>query len=228
MIQENQAETIKAIIVHPCEIIRHCITALLEKHGYEVTLIVDSCEALARQLVNQTAEVILIHYSQCTSRGLITQFIDKTGAGIALLASSDSYHHDTYKDMMERVAEGATGFLDMDEPVNTFLSELQDIASGDVVISKKFVKNLSKKTGKVDENLEEALSKREMEILELVAEGDTNKEIGEELFLSEHTVKVHLTNILSKLNLKNRQQAVAYIIRKRMMMESVREEGSPA
>jgi len=224
MNQENQAEKIKAIIVHPCEIIRHCMAALLEKHGYEIILVADSCESLAKQLATQQVNVILIHYSQCSSHGLISRFIEKTGAGVALLASSDSYHHDTYKDMMERVAEGATGFLDLDEPVNTFISELEDIASGDVVISKKFVTNLSRKAERVDENLEETLSKREMEILDLVAEGDTNKEIGQELFLSEHTVKVHLANILTKLNLKNRQQAVAYIIRKRMMVENIREE----
>ncbi|XIG14491.1 helix-turn-helix transcriptional regulator [Dehalogenimonas etheniformans] len=50
------------------------------------------------------------------------------------------------------------------------------------------------------------LSKRELEIAELVSQGATNKELASKLFISEHTVKVHVKNILQKLELKNRQQ----------------------
>ena len=121
--------------------------------------------------------------------------------------------------MMEQIAGGITGFLDMDEPLNAFLSEIEDIAFGDIVISRHFVKNLSQHTPGIKEKLDELLSNRETEILDLVGEGKTNKEIGEELFISEHTVKAHLGNILTKLKLKNRQQAAAYILRKRMMAE---------
>ena len=107
----------------------------------------------------------------------------------------------------------------MDEPFNAFLSELEDIVFGDIVVSRNFVKNLSQHTPGIKEKLDELLSDRETEILDLVGEGKTNREIGEELFISEHTVKVHLGNILTKLKLKNRQQAAAYILRKRMMAE---------
>ncbi|MGB0523631.1 MAG: response regulator transcription factor [Flammeovirgaceae bacterium] len=52
------------------------------------------------------------------------------------------------------------------------------------------------------------ISKREMEVLELIAEGLSNKEIGERLFLSESTIKTHVSNLLSKLNVKRRTQAI--------------------
>jgi DNA-binding NarL/FixJ family response regulator len=52
--------------------------------------------------------------------------------------------------------------------------------------------------------------------LDLVVKGCTNREIGQDLFISEHTVKAHLSSIMTKLNIKNRQQAVAYIMQKRM------------
>jgi DNA-binding NarL/FixJ family response regulator len=58
------------------------------------------------------------------------------------------------------------------------------------------------------EPLIEPLSNRELEILRLVAEGDSNKEIGEKLFITEGTVKNHMSNILSKLSVKDRMQAV--------------------
>jgi len=56
------------------------------------------------------------------------------------------------------------------------------------------------------------LSKRELEVLEMVAKGATNKEIANHLFISEHTVKVHLRNIMAKLHIHNRQQAIAMAI----------------
>jgi len=158
----------------------------------------------------------LIHYSQLMPSECVGKITNATGASVALLASSDSFHQDDYQDIMERISEGITGFLDMDEPIKLFLSELEDIASGDIVISKNFARKLADKTHTDEGAIEKILSERELQILDLVANGNTNKEIGQELFISEHTVKSYLSHILSKLDLKNRQQAVAYIMKMRL------------
>ncbi|QGZ45122.1 response regulator [Bacillus velezensis] len=63
----------------------------------------------------------------------------------------------------------------------------------------------------------ETLTKRELEILCLVAEGKTNKEIGEELFITIKTVKTHITNILSKLDVSDRTQAAVYAHRNHLV-----------
>ncbi|MBT2574754.1 response regulator transcription factor [Bacillus sp. ISL-51] len=63
----------------------------------------------------------------------------------------------------------------------------------------------------------ETLTKRELEILCLVAEGKTNKEIGEELFITIKTVKTHITNILSKLDVSDRTQAAVYAHRNNLV-----------
>ena len=60
---------------------------------------------------------------------------------------------------------------------------------------------------------EEPLSEREVEVLRLVARGSSNQEIGDELFISERTVRTHVGNILSKLHLANRTQAALYALR---------------
>ena len=57
------------------------------------------------------------------------------------------------------------------------------------------------------------MSRRELEILEHVARGATNQEIGDALSITENTVKVHMRNILGKLQLRNRQQAAAYALK---------------
>lgn len=60
----------------------------------------------------------------------------------------------------------------------------------------------------------EELSRRELEVLRCLAKGQSNREIGEALFISEKTVKTHISNILSKLNLADRTQAAVYAIRR--------------
>ncbi len=220
MKQDNSSKKPSIILIHPTEVVKQGIRLILEKNGYEVTLSLDATESVLKQLNDLNdlqVDAVLIHYSQFKSGGLIEQIVDRTGAKAVLLASSDAYHHDSYQHMLEQITEGITGFLDLDQPLQKFLSELEAIASGDIVISDNFVSNLRECITDSEEKLDESLSEREMEVLNLVGTGSTNKEIGEELFISEHTVKVHLRSVLTKLNLRNRQQAVAYIIRKSLI-----------
>jgi LuxR family transcriptional regulator, maltose regulon positive regulatory protein len=72
--------------------------------------------------------------------------------------------------------------------------------------NKEFVKKLSEVVGIKDEN--EILSPREIEVLNTLIDGLSNKEIGEKLFISVSTVKTHIINIYSKLGVKNRVEAV--------------------
>ena len=203
-------------LIHPCEIVRISLGQILEQAGYQVTSAICSCESFLEQFDNIRADMVLVHNSQCESNDVVQKIIDRTGARIALLASSDAYHKDAYNSMLEKIAWGVTGFLDMDEPLEKFLSELDDILEGDVVVSKNFIKHLRQDGIEVQEP-GSMLSTREIEILNLVGKGNTNKEVGEELFISENTVKAHMKNILSKLNLKNRQQLIAYVIRKNLI-----------
>ena len=69
------------------------------------------------------------------------------------------------------------------------------------------------KTG-VPQEADADLSPREVEVLQLVAQGATNKEIADSLFISENTAKTHLRNIMEKLHLANRSQAAAYAVEK--------------
>ena len=204
-------------LVHPCEVIKQSICLLLEKEGFKVVEPYITLESMLKTANDLQIDILLVRYTQYKTGGLVKQIIDRTGAKVILLASSDSYHNDSYEHMLEQITEGVTGFLDMDQSVEKFLSELRSIASGNIVISDNFVSNIKGCISASKEQLDEALSERENEVLNLVGTGNTNKEIGEELFISENTVKVHLRSILTKLNLRNRQQAVAYTVRKALL-----------
>jgi len=214
--QHSRLQKLTIAIIHPCEIIRHGIGAFLQQNGVSEVILFDSCESFLNQKKPVKLDLVLIHYSQCKNHENFKETVERNGFHVALLASSDSFHGDSVQDVMNRMLDGFNGFLDLDEPVYTFLSEVISAAEGGIVISRKFASNITHKAEPPDEDLNMILSQRELEILDYVAKGNTNTEIGHELHISPHTVKGHLTNILTKLNLRNRQQAVAYIMKKRL------------
>jgi DNA-binding NarL/FixJ family response regulator len=112
----------------------------------------------------------------------------------------------------QALAEGAAGYILKDSsPADLDQAIRIAIAGGGNVLSTGVMKNLvdemETSPGKSPEILAQSLSKREIEILELLVEGNSNRDIANELFLSEKTVKAHLAAIFRKLDVANRTQA---------------------
>jgi two-component system nitrate/nitrite response regulator NarL len=123
---------------------------------------------------------------------------------------------DKEADLMAAIKAGAKGYILKDAELDELISSIHHIASGGVIVSPSMASKLLgefKKVDAVKDNADSSLTKRESEVLNLVAKGTRNKEIATELVISEHTVKAHLHNIMSKLRVVNRSQMVAYAIR---------------
>ncbi len=136
---------------------------------------------------------------------------------VMLSASEDD------QDLFEAIKVGAQGYLLKDLEPYQLYDLLQSLSRGETPLSgtmaTKILKEFSKPE-KEEEQLvgyEEALTDREVDILKLVAEGLSNKEISANLVISENTVKIHLRNILEKLQLKNCIQAAVYAVRQGMV-----------
>jgi DNA-binding NarL/FixJ family response regulator len=118
---------------------------------------------------------------------------------------------DDVQDFFEAIKSGAQGYLLKNMEPDHWLDYITSIVQGEAPISRplanKILQEFSLQKDDVSGN---NLSERETELLHLVAEGLSNKEIGEKLHISESTVKNHLRNILAKLHLKNRMQLIAY------------------
>ncbi len=119
------------------------------------------------------------------------------------------------------IRSGIDGFLPKDASSDLLLSAINTVKSGGkyfteaitTLIFEDFYSN--EKSGKKRERkITEGLTKRESEILELVAQGISNKEIGERLFISVKTVETHKGHILDKLGLKNTSELIRYAIKK--------------
>ncbi|WP_323808377.1 response regulator transcription factor [Prauserella endophytica] len=114
--------------------------------------------------------------------------------------------YDTDSDVVPAIEAGATGYLLKDSPRDELFRAVRAAARGESVLSPAVASRL---LGRVRAPAEEPLSQREIEVLELVARGCTNKEAAKRLFISEATVKTHLLHLYAKLGVKDRAAAVA-------------------
>ena len=117
---------------------------------------------------------------------------------------------DEYVD--EALRAGASGFVLKDDPPEQLLAAIRTVAAGDALLSpavtKRVIKQFTRIPRPVPPKEFDELTGREQEILRLIANGLSNVEIGHELYISETTVKTHVTHILQKLGLRDRVQAV--------------------
>ncbi|MFD8572895.1 response regulator [Streptomyces sp. NPDC057694] len=117
--------------------------------------------------------------------------------------------YDTDSDTLPAIEAGATGYLLKDAPREELFAAVRAAAEGRTVLSPAVASRLVTAVRTPAAPADEALSAREREVLVLVARGTSNKEIARELFISEATVKTHLTHIYGKLGVKDRAAAVA-------------------
>ena len=122
-------------------------------------------------------------------------------------------------DLFAAIKFGARGYILKNADPEELVQAIFHVARGGVIVSApmatKLLDEFRAQTGAEAEAGAEAatLSQREGDVLQLVAQGASNKEIAASLFISENTVKTHLRNILDKLHLVNRSQAAAYAVR---------------
>ena len=117
--------------------------------------------------------------------------------------------YDTDSDTLPAIEAGATGYLLKDAPREELFTAVRAAADGRTVLSPAVASRLVSRVRTPAAAGGEPLSAREREVIELVAKGTSNREIARELFISEATVKTHLTHLYGKLGVKERAAAVA-------------------
>ena len=129
---------------------------------------------------------------------------------------------DNEADLFAAMKFGARGYILKNTEPEELVQAISHVVQGGVIISPAMATRLLTEfkdpaAGVVGKAFQEAgavLSRREKEVLKLVAQGATNKKIADALFISENTVKTHLSRILEKLHLANRSQAAAYAVKR--------------
>ncbi len=131
---------------------------------------------------------------------------------------------DEESDLYEAVRAGANGYLLKDVPGEEIADGIRAVVGGQSLISPSMASKLLTEFATMIKKSDERpalpvprLTTRELEVLKLVARGMANRDIAGELFISENTVKNHVRNILEKLQLHSRMEAVVYAVRERIL-----------
>lgn len=140
--------------------------------------------------------------------------------GIIMLTASDEE-----SDLYESIRSGASGYLLKDGSTYDQVAEaVRLVAAGQSLISPSMATKLLDEFVQMSRSPAPAtaqLTQRELQVLRLVAKGLSNREIAEELYISENTVKNHIRNMLEKLQMKSRMEAAMYAVRSNLLDDSV-------
>jgi DNA-binding NarL/FixJ family response regulator len=132
---------------------------------------------------------------------------------------------DEEADLYEAIKAGATGYLLKEIPIEELAEAVRAVHDGQSLISpsmaSKLLTEFALMAKRTDDRRNQVpaprLTERELEVLKLVARGLNNRDIAKELFISENTVKNHIRNILEKLQLHSRMEAVVYAVREKLL-----------
>jgi DNA-binding NarL/FixJ family response regulator len=212
------AEPIRVVIVDDNELFLGGLGMLLNLEG-DIDVVGEAGDGgAATVLIGATApDVVLLDVRMPNRSGIeACQTIRDVAPGsrVIMLTASDEE-----ADLLDAVKNGASGYLLKDSSVDEVANAVRRVAEGDALISPSMASKVLDQFKQVAPGRPAVstprLSPRELDVLRLVAQGLNSREIGRQLFISEHTVKNHVRSTLEKLQLHSRLDAVMYAIRER-------------
>jgi len=208
------SETIRILIADDHTLVRAGLRALLDSEpGMEVVgEAADGVEAVDRARTLEP-DVILLDLVMPRKDGIeAISDICTTDPNARILVLT-SYTDD--EKVFPAIKAGALGYLLKDSEPQELLQAIRSVHAGEPSLAPTIARKLMRELQQPPDlpPAENPLSEREMQVLRLVAQGLSNREIGARLVVSERTVRAHVSNILEKLHLANRTQATLYAIR---------------
>ncbi|MDM5317496.1 response regulator transcription factor [Fictibacillus sp. b24] len=201
-------QSVRILLVDDHLLAREGVKELLENQK-EFVIVGEAANGI--QAIEKTKELlpdlVLMDISMPKMNGLdATKAIKQQFPNIKVVMMTVSYD---ITDWFEALKRGAQGYLLKNLNTEDLLNGLKAYSLDEIPMSKEMAFRIWKEFKK-DGQAEESLSARELEVLQLVAKGHSNKEISNSLNISENTVKTHMKNILGKLQLENRVQLASY------------------
>ena len=200
---------IRVLLVDDQSLIRQGLRVLLELDAQlEVVGEAENGQAAINLVEQLQPDVILMDIRMPIMDGVAaTREICKKFTQIKVLVLT-TFDDDEY--VTAAMNYGATGYLLKDTPSEELAIAIRAVDKGYTQLAPGIVKKLLTPTPIQSPPALDELTKREMEVLRLIATGASNREIAQRLFISEGTVKNHVTNILNRLNLRDRTQAAIF------------------
>ena len=207
----------RLLVVDDVPLFRAGLISALGEAGFDVVAEAESADGAVAEAEEHQPDLVLLDVLMPGTSGL--DVVEKIVAvspdtQIVLLTGSESED-----DMLRALKYGARGYVVKDTPFPALVESIRAVVDGGAAISPQMAGKLFDVCRQLLRHQEllqarkPTLTGRELEVLQLVARGMTSRAIGHDLFISENTVKNHIRNILDKLGLHSRNEAVLYAVR---------------
>jgi DNA-binding NarL/FixJ family response regulator len=201
---------IRVVIVDDHPVVRDGLRGMLESQSdFEIVGEASEGEAAVRMAESLNPAIVLMDLRMPGMDGVTALREIKTNNPQVQILVLTTYDSDA--DILPAIEAGASGYLLKDTTREDLFAAIRAAARGETVLAPAVAARL---VGKMRAPGEEKLSKRELEVLQLVAEGDSNREIASRLHISQATVKSHLLHIFGKLGVSDRTAAVTVALRR--------------
>ena len=217
--QQSSEQAVRVLIVDDQQLMRDGIASLLKiQDGLEIVGMAANGQEAVELATSQQPDVILMDVRMPVLDGVAaTEQIHRQMPACKIVMLT-TFNDEAY--VLEALQVGASGYLLKDLPARDLAQAIQAVHRGiyqlDPTVADQLKALLSRaqtareQPGALKAIDEADLTERELEVLRLIARGATNREIAETLVISEGTVKNHISNILGRLNLRDRTQAAIY------------------
>ncbi|MBI5872823.1 MAG: response regulator transcription factor [Candidatus Omnitrophica bacterium] len=208
----------KILIADDHDIIREGIKNILRNQAaYEIAGEAQDGEEVLEKVASLKPDILLLDITMPKKSGLeiisqIQRLSKKTSILIISVHKADAY-------VMQALKAGVRGYLNKENAADDLLPALRKITAGQIYLSADVSTYLLEKASKSPQELakEKILSEREEQVLRLVAEGKTAKEIADALFISARTAENYKNNILKKLGLHKTSDLIKYAIKNKIV-----------
>jgi DNA-binding NarL/FixJ family response regulator len=205
--------TIRILIADDHPVVRSGLRAVLASQSdFEVVSEAENGEAAVALFTSHAPDVILMDLQMPVLDGLTAiQQIHARQSEVKILVLTT---YDTDSDIMPALEAGATGYLLKDAPPEELFRAVRSAARGEVTLAPSVAEKMTRRLMTASNT---TLSMREIEVLELASRGNSNKDIADQLHITEATVKSHFVHIFNKLGAADRTSAVTIALKQKII-----------
>lgn len=210
--------SIKVLIADDHVLVREGLRKLLElDENIEVMTEVGDGQGAINIARKAKPDIILMDVNMPGTDGIVaTKVIKREYPSIKIIALT------IYEDeeVVEMVRAGVSAYVLKDVAGSELVDTIHRVMQGEIVIHPRVANRLVRELNRSESKKNEVrLTKREKDVLDLLVKGNTNKEMADAMFISEKTVKNHLTSIFRKLGVKDRTQAAVYALKHNIVVD---------
>jgi NarL family two-component system response regulator LiaR len=220
----GKSDSIKVMLVDDHEVVLEGLIRILEKQGgIQIVSVAGSAEEALEKLERFPPDVIVVDIQLPGMNGIeLIKRIKKSHPDIEAITLTV---FDDEQFARQAIKAGAIGYVIKDAAKDELVKAVRSAAKGETLIStsvaRKLIDEMTEPAAKKKKKAEgfENLSQREVDVIKLMAKGHNNRQIADLLYISEHTVKVHIRNIFRKIDVTDRTNAVLWAIDRGLVLE---------